>query len=81
MVNQSEIGACQGAPFGLRIYPQIWKWEDSCLSPEFDGGFNLRRPEEIGRLGGLRRFGHHSGGTVHIIAADLVFCTVATDSC
>jgi hypothetical protein len=66
-------------PLWLRIHPKIREWEFSSLSPQFDCSFNLRRPEQVRLLGRLRRFWHHGGRTIHVVATDLVLCTIATD--
>jgi hypothetical protein len=78
-VNQAEVGPSQGMPLWLRIHPKIREWELPSLSPQFDCGFNLGRPEQVGLLGRLGRFWHHGSRTIHVVATDLVLCTIATD--
>ena len=76
-MHQTKIRRCQGAPLWLWVYAELRKRELSRLSPDFDGDLDLRRPEQIGLLRRLGRFRQHRSRTVHIIATDLVFGTVA----
>ena len=78
VVYETEINRRQGTPLWLRVDSKLWEGEFPCLSPKFDGGLNLRRPEQIGLLRRLWRFRHHGSGTVHVVAADLVLRAVAT---
>ena len=59
------------------VYSKLGERKLSRLSPELDGGLDLRRPEQVGLLGRLRRFWHHGSWTVHVVAADLVLGAVA----
>lgn len=77
-MNQSKIGSGQGMPLWLRIYAKIREWELPSLSPQFDCGFNFRRPEQVGLLRGLGRLWHHGSWTVHVVATNLVLCAIAT---
>jgi hypothetical protein len=77
MVHQTEINRRQGAPLRLWVHAKLRERELSRLSPEFDGGLDLGRPEQVGLLGRLRRFRHHGSRAIHVVAADLVLGAVA----
>jgi hypothetical protein len=77
MVYQTEINRRQGTPLGLWVYSKLGERKLSRLSPEFDGGLDLRRPEQVRLLRRLGRFGHHGSWTVHVVAADLMLGAVA----
>lgn len=77
MVNQAKISLCICSPFWLRVNSEFREGELSSLPPQLDGGLNLWGPKKIGLLGGLRRFGHHGSGAVHVIAPNLVFGAIA----
>jgi hypothetical protein len=75
---QTKIGRRQGAPLWLGVYSKLRKGKFSGLSPDLDGGLDLRRPEQVGLLRRLRRFWNHGGWTVHVVTTDLMFSTVTT---
>jgi hypothetical protein len=77
MMYQTEINRRQGTPLRLWVYSKLGERKLSRLSPEFDGGLDLRRPEQVRLLRRLRRFGHHGSWTVHVVAADLMLGAVA----
>ena len=81
MVHQTEVNRRQGAPLRLWVYSELGERELSRLSPEFDGGLDLGRPEQVGLLWRLGRLWHHGSWTVHVVAANLVLGAVAAGRC
>jgi hypothetical protein len=74
---QTKIRRCQCAPLWLWVYTEVRERKLSRLSPDLDGGLDLRRPEKIGLLRRLGTFWHHGSRTIHVIATDLMFGTIA----
>jgi hypothetical protein len=79
MVHQTQVCFWEDAPLRLRVDWQMVEGPDSCMTPLLDSCVYLGCPKEVRLLWRLWRFrGQQRSWTVLVVAADLVFCAIAT---